>query len=150
MCAPPVFKPKLNAVSYFSDCQDLVTCGLCGKRYPLKQLSSFIKHKALGTCAPGDRAQHRSPSPPPSQADHSLIDVADMAKGGGQITYKSLRSPSVSASHQAADVESSAALADSSGTMAEEEEYEEMAGKRKSVSSTCHLDAATNTSCDTG
>jgi hypothetical protein len=69
--------------------------------------------------------------------------------------YKSLRSPSVSASNQTES--SSAALADSSGTDMEEEEEEEEEEKeeegvrRKSASSTsCLLDAATNTSGETG
>jgi hypothetical protein len=70
------------------------------------------------------------------------------------VGYKSLRSPSVSASNQTES--SSAALADSSGTDVEEEEEEEEEKeeegvRRKSASSTsCLLDAATNTSGETG
>jgi hypothetical protein len=79
---------------------------------------------------------------------------ADDSQLNAVVGYKSLRSPSVSASNQTES--SSAALADSSGTdmeeeEEEEEEKEEEGVRRKSASSTsCLLDAATNTSGETG
>ena len=140
-----------------------MTCGLCGRRFPLKQLSAFIKHKALGTCGRrGDatesdrRRRRRSSSPQQLQADS--ITAGDSDSKLPAASYKSLRSPSVSASNQMADMEGSASLADSSGTEVEEEEEEEEEEeggqegvRRKSASSTSYLlDAATSTSCDTG
>ena len=129
-----------------SDCQDLVTCGLCGRKFPLKQLSAFIKHKALSACA-----QHR-PLSPQEGTEGSGSDFGGVSEGHQRTAYKSLRSPSVSASNQTADMDSSAALADSSGTELDEEDGEGREGvRRKSASSTsCLLDAATNTSCDSG
>jgi len=148
-------------MSRVSECPDLVTCGLCGRRFPLKQLSSFIKHKALATCR---RRQHkdvrRNSSSPPEDFLIPRVSKSggdEEQDGGGQLNtavgYKSLRSPSVSASNQ---TESSATLADSSGTEMEEEEEEEAEEeeegvRRKSASSTSGLlDAATNTPGQTG
>jgi hypothetical protein len=130
---------------FISDCQDLVTCGICGRKYPLKQLSAFIKHKALGTC--GRRDTPKGPEADLTDKDDSSSD-SSLLDGSRQAAYKSLRSPSVSGSQQAAEVERRAALADSSVT---EEEEEEEGVRRTSASSTsCLLDAATNTSSDTG
>ena len=88
---------------------DLLTCGLCGQEFPLPNLTAFIGHKSLGTCQPREAGQQRR-----------------------------LASPSVTASDQVEQVESS-------GGGGEEEEEGE--GERRTED---QADAATNTAQTSG